>query len=46
MLVRNRTLKKMKMVIIYVDPWKDIEAEKKKFDLPENIFLANSDISF
>ena len=46
MLVRNRTLKKMKLVIIYVDPWKDIDAEKEEFDLPENIFLVNSDISF
>ena len=46
MLVRNRALEKMKLVIIYVDPWKDIDAEKEEFDLPENIFLANSDISF
>ena len=46
MLVRNRTLKKMKLVIIYVDPWKHIDAEIEEFDLPENIFSVNSDISF
>ena len=45
MLVRNRTLKKMKLVIIYVDPWKDIDAVQE-FNLPENIFQINSDISF
>lgn len=46
MIVRNRSspLLEMKLVMIFIDPWKDIEFSEP-FDLPENIFIVkNSNI--
>ena len=47
MLVRNRTTKLVKLMAIFIDPWKEINLEKQ-FDEPENIFLvkdSNIDLS-
>jgi hypothetical protein len=44
MLVRSRELKKMKLVVLFVDPWKDIEFSKP-FDIPENFFAAKTEIA-
>ena len=37
MLVRHTDTKEIKLVMIFIDPWKDINFTEV-FDLPENIF--------
>ena len=37
MLVRHTETKEIKLVMIFVDPWKDINFTEV-FDLPENVF--------
>ena len=47
MLVRSRATKLVKLMAIFIDPWKDIDLSKQ-FDEPESIFLvkdSNIDIS-
>ena len=39
MLVRSRATKLVKLMAIFIDPWKDIDLSKQ-FDEPENIFLV------
>ena len=47
MLVRSRATKLVKLMAIFIDPWKDIDLSKP-FDEPENLFLvrdSNIDIA-
>ena len=43
MIVRNRNsqMLEMKLVMIFIDPWKDINFSEP-FDLPENIFVVKN----
>ena len=44
LLVRNRQDSKIKLIIISIDPWKELDFSKK-FDVPENVFVVkNSNI--
>ena len=46
LLVKNREMNKMKLLMIFIDPWKDIYNDEI-FDVPENIFFVkNSNILF
>ena len=45
MLVRHTETKEIKLVMIFIDPWKDINFTEE-FDLPENVFeVRHSNIS-
>ena len=44
MLVRNRYLKKMRILVLYADPWKDID-HSKPFDMPEHFFTTSTNIA-
>lgn len=45
MLVRHTETKEIKLVMIFIDPWKDINFTEV-FDLPENVFeVKHSNIS-
>ena len=46
MIVRNTFTKEVKLVMIFIDPWKNIDFDSDQpFDVPENIFVVrNSDI--
>ena len=39
LLVRERNLNRMKLIMIFIDPWKDIQFHKE-FDVKENIFVV------
>ena len=43
MIVRNRgsPVLEMKLIMIFIDPWKDIDFSEP-FDLPENIFIVKN----
>ena len=43
-LARHRKLNKVKLVALFIDPWKDIQLSDK-FDMQENFFVAKSDIT-
>ena len=43
-LVRDRQQKKVKLVMLYIHPWKDIEFSEP-FDVPENFFFAKRDVA-
>ena len=43
MLVKNRALGKMKLLNLFIDPWKNINFSDP-FDVPENFFVAQTDI--
>ena len=39
--MKRRATKETKMIMIFIDSWKDINFSEK-FDLPENIFVVNN----
>ena len=39
LLVRNRKQNQIKMLVIFIDPWKDIQFHKE-FDVKEHIFVV------
>ena len=41
LLVKRRATKETKMIMIFIDSWKDINFSEQ-FDLPENIFVVNN----
>ena len=43
MLVRSRAMGKMKLVTLFIDPWKNINFSEP-FDVPENFFVAKNDV--
>ena len=45
MLVRHNVSKEIKLVMIFIDPWKDINFSEP-FDLPEHIFVVKNSSIF
>ena len=43
-LIRHRNLKKMKLLVLFVDPWKDVEYSEP-FDIPENFFTTLTEVA-
>jgi hypothetical protein len=43
MLVKNRAMGKMKLLNLFIDPWKNISFSEP-FDVPENFFVAKTEI--